>query len=140
LIKKGENMYLMHHICIQTDKYEQSKAFYMSVLGFEVMLETADFHDRDYNTWLIHGDIRIELQTNKRNEEPIAFNKKSNGLGHFCLYVKDLDQEYQRLLNIGFDNFKKKNGLDIYEVEGGKLLKILAPEGTIIELRDTMDL
>ncbi len=133
-------MYMMHHICIQTDSYEESKGFYTSVLGFEVMLETPDFHDRDFNTWLIHGDIRIELQTNKRSEEPLKFDKKSNGLSHFCLYVEDLDAEYARLLNVGFKAFKKKNGKDIYEVEGGKLLKIIAPEGTIIELRDTIEL
>lgn len=133
-------MYLMHHLCIQTNDYEASKSFYEKVLGFEVMLETPEFHNRAYNTWLIHGDIRIELQTHKRDETPALFNKSSNGIVHFCLYVKDLDAEYDRLKQIGFEGFKKKNGQDIYEVEGGKLMKIIAPEGTIIELRDTIEL
>jgi len=133
-------MYSMHHICIQTDVYEASKDFYTNILGFEVLSETPNFHERDYNTWLIQGNTRIELQTYKKSQEPIAFNKDVNGIVHFCLYVKDLDADYERLKTLGFNNFKKKNGLDIYEVEGGKLLKIIAPEGTIIEIRDTIDL
>ncbi len=59
-------MYSMHHICIQTDNYEASKEFYVNILGFEVMLETPNFHERDFNTWLIQGETRIELQTNKK--------------------------------------------------------------------------
>lgn len=133
-------MYQMHHICIQTDDYNASKNFYVDILGFQVMLETPNFHDRDYNTWLIQGDTRIELQTNRRGEELIPFNKASGGIVHFCLYVHDLDEDYKRLKKLGFDNFKKKNGNDIYEVEGGKLMKIIAPEGTIIEIRDTVEL
>jgi len=29
-----------------------------------------------------------------------------------------------------------KNGSEVYSVEGGKLFKVIAPEGTIIEVRD----
>lgn len=118
------------------------KKFYVNILGFEVMLETPNFHERDFNTWLIQGETRIELQTNKKSEELIPFNKASGGIVHFfCLYVKDLEADYERLLNTGFRAFKqKKHGKDIYEVEGGKLMKIIAPEGTIIEIRDTVEL
>jgi len=90
-------MYSMHHICIQTDVYEASKDFYTNILGFEVLSETPNFHERDYNTWLIQGNTRIELQTYKKSQEPIAFNKDVNGIVHFCLYVKDLDADYERL-------------------------------------------
>ena len=130
----------MHHICIQTDVYEASKHFYTKVLGFEVLSETPNFHERDYNTWLIQANARIELQTYKKGQEVTPFNKDSNGIVHFCLYVDNLEADYQRLIALGFKNFKKKKGLDIYEVEGGKLLKLIAPEGTIIEIRDTIDL
>lgn len=36
------------------------------------------------------------------------------------------------------DKFKTKTDEDIYEVEGCKIFKIIAPEGTIIEFRDQL--
>lgn len=129
---------IMHHICIQTDTYNESKSFYRDILGFEVVEETPNFHNRDYNTWLKIGDFMIELQTNKKDESLAEFNKSSRGIVHFCMYVENLEEEYNRIKKLGFTNFKSKNNSDIYDVNGGKLLKMIAPEGTIIELRDSM--
>jgi len=42
----------LHHVCIQTEDYQESLKFYTDVLGFELVSETANFHGRDYNTWL----------------------------------------------------------------------------------------
>lgn len=36
--------------------------------------------------------------------------------------------------------FKKKDGKIIYQVENSKLVKLIAPEGTIIEIRDKIEL
>lgn len=130
----------IHHVCIQTDQYEASLDFYSRVLAFDVIKESRDFHNRDYNTWLSQNDFMIELQTLKVGELGRKYESNQLGLVHLCFYVQDLDAEYERLKSIGFNGFKQKNGLDIYVVEGGKLLKIIAPEGTIIELRDTMTL
>ena len=44
---------------------------------------------------------------------------------------------YERIKNLGYTDFKVKNGEIIYSVEGEKLFKIKAPEGTEIEIRDT---
>lgn len=129
-----------HHICIQTDTYKASKDFYMKALGFEMVIETPEFHDRDYNTWLKLGDFMIELMTNKKRETLVKYNKKSRGLAHFCLYTDDFDGAYQKILNLGYTNFNKKNGSNIYSVLGGRLFKVVAPEGTIIEIRDNPDL
>ena len=41
------------------------------------------------------------------------------------------------LRDLGYTDFKLKNGQIVYEVEGEKLFKIKAPEGTEIEIRDT---
>lgn len=130
-------MYQMHHICIQTDKYGESLRFYTEILGFEVIEESENFHKRAYNTWLGHGDIKIELQTHKDDDDVYEFNKQANGIVHFCLLTDDLDVAYKTLLSKGFNRFRAKNGQDIYTVKGGRLMKIVAPEGTIIELRDT---
>ena len=47
------------------------------------------------------------------------------------------EKEYNRIKSLGYENFKIKNGQIVYEVEGEKLFKIKAPEGTEIEIRDT---
>ena len=51
--------------------------------------------------------------------------------------VDNVDKEYERIINLGYNNFKVKNGEVIYNVEGGKLFKVKAPEGTEIEIRDS---
>ncbi|MFS0840692.1 VOC family protein [Paenibacillus sp. 1P03SA] len=127
---------VIHHICIQTSCYEQSLAFYRDALGFEVVQETPGFHTRGYNSWLRLGEFYIELQTGKAGEELQPVNTSSRGIVHFCLWVEDLEEEVRSLKESGAE-FRLKNGREIYTVENGKLCKLTAPEGTIIELRDT---
>ena len=52
-----------------------------------------------------------------------------------CFYVEDLAKELERIKRV-YNNFKLKNGEIMYKVEGGNLFKVIAPEGTIIEIRD----
>lgn len=136
-IKRGKNMTskFVHHLCIQTNHYQESLNFYQEVLGFELVLETPNFHTRDYNTWLKLGDFHIELQTGKLGESLCSYNQNSQGIVHFCLWVEDLAREVQRIKHLGYE-FLLKNGEEIYRVENGCLCKLQAPEGTIIELRD----
>lgn len=130
----------LHHICIQTDQYEESKKFYMEILGFTLLKESAGFHNRLYNSWLELSGFKIELQTNKANEILTEFNNKSMGIVHFALLAEDVEAEYSRVKALGWNQFRSKNGQGVYSVEGGKLFKIIAPEGTIIEVRDQGDI
>ena len=126
---------VMHHVCIQTEKYEESLRFYRDILEFNVVKETKGFHGRDYNTWLKLDDFMIELQTPKKGD---TLNKWSSlNEGHMCFLVNDIEEEYNRIISLGYNNFKVKNGEIIYNVEGGKLFKVKAPEGTEVEIRDT---
>ena len=77
----------------------------------------------------------IELQTNKRDEHLNEYDHDSKGIVHFALFADDFESEYKRILITGFRDFLKKEGKAIYEVEGGQLFKMAAPEGTIIEIR-----
>ena len=43
---------MIHHICIQTENYKESLDFYTRILGFEIVKESKNFHNREYNTWL----------------------------------------------------------------------------------------
>lgn len=124
----------IHHVCIQTNQYEESLRFYQD-LGFQIIQETPNFHKRRYNTWLGLNSFYIELQTGKIGEVLDEFNPSTQGLAHLCFWVSNLDEEHERIKGLGY-MFKMKDGQEIYTVENGRLCKIVAPEGTIIELRD----
>lgn len=125
----------VHHICIQTNTYAESLNFYTEVLGFELVQESPNFHDRKFNTWLKLGAFFIELQTGKSHEDLDACNSNAQGIVHFCLWTDNLSQEVERLKDMNA-NFIRKNNDIIYKVENGQLCKLRAPEGTIIEFRD----
>lgn len=128
---------VMHHVCIQTSNYEESLKFYRDIMEFEVISETKGFHGRDFNTWLRLGDFMIELQTAKSRDVLNKWSPLNEGIVHMCFLVDSVDKEYERIIKLGYNNFKVKNGEVIYNVEGGKLFKVKAPEGTEIEIRDS---
>ncbi len=155
-----------HHACIETADYAATVDFYVRLLGFSVEKETPGFHGRAYNSWLRSGDIRLEIQTPKGVAEALARPAEAGaagaaaparaaevagaarpsaadagapaavGLRHLCFAVDDLDASLRRLETGGWTQFAEKGGKRIYEVEGGRLLKVIAPEGTVIELRE----
>lgn len=127
----------IHHVCIQTNHYEDSLSFYTKILNFKLVKESAGFHGRDYNTWLEQDGFMIELQTNKQSETLSEASQHSKGLTHLCFLVDDVKEEVERILALNYTNFKFKDGKALYEVEGSYLSKVIAPEGTIIEFRDT---
>lgn len=126
----------LHHICIQTDCYRESLEFYSQILGFRIVQESPDFHSRDYNSWLESDGLMVELQTGKRGQELTSSGSGSKGIVHLAYWVDDIQKEYMRIRDLGYGRFKAKDGADIYSVEGGRLFKLLAPEGTVIEFRD----
>lgn len=125
-----------HHICIQTNCYDDSLAFYKDILGFKVAKETPNFHNRHFNTWLKAPDFWIELQTEKKGERLLTLQSNTMGLVHFALAVDSVEAAYEYLQTKGYTHFKKKEGKEVYEVEGGKLFKVIAPEGTVIEVKE----
>lgn len=126
----------IHHVCIQTDCYEESLQFYTTVLGFEILRETPDFHSRSYNTWLQNGRFCIELQTAKAGDGLIPWNSRNAGPVHLCFRVPDVLRSFEEMMNLGA-SFKLKDGHPLYRVENELLFKVKAPEGTEIEIRDT---
>lgn len=127
----------VHHVCIQTENYEESLDFYTRILGFKIVSETPDFHGRDYNTWLKLGNFMIELQTPKKGDNFNKWSSLNSGPVHMAFMVDNVEEEYERIKSLGYNNFKLKNGKVVYKVFGESLFKIKAPEGTEIEMRDT---
>ena len=126
----------IHHLCIETDRYSESINFYCSLLGFSIAEETKNFHGREYNTWLKNKNIIIELQTPKPGDSGGLSSGKNRGIVHACFIVDNLSEAVEFLLSKGFTSFRKKGDEIIYTVKGGSLAKIIAPEGTVIELRE----
>lgn len=125
----------LHHVCIQTECYSESLDFYTRRLGFSLLKESAGFHGRAYNSWLALNGFMIELQTPKAGEAFTPWSSRQAGPVHLAFLVDDVEAEYLRLQKLGQRDFKRKDGQAVYEVCGGKLLKIKAPEGTEIEFR-----
>lgn len=128
---------MIHHVCIQTEKYKESLDFYTKILGFEIISETPNFHGRDFNTWIKLGSFMIELQTPKKGDIFNDWSSLNSGPVHLAFMVDNVEEEYERIKSLGYKNFKLKNGEVVYKVLGQNLLKIKAPEGTEIEMRDT---
>ncbi len=128
---------MLHHICIQTDRYVESLEFYTKIIGFEIVKESAGFHGRAFNTWLKLGSLMLELQTPKQGEAFTPWSSLQAGPVHLAFTVDDVEAEYERIKRLGHRSFKLKNGSAVYDVCGAKLLKVKAPEGTEIELRDS---
>ena len=128
---------MIHHICIQTENYNESLDFYTRILEFKIVKESKNFHNREYNTWLKLDNFMIELQTPKNGDEFSKWSSLNSGPVHVGFLVDNVENEYERIIKLGYDNFKTKNGEIIYKVEGESLFKIKAPEGTEIEIRDT---
>ena len=127
---------MIHHVCIQTEDYRESLEFYTKILGFEIVQETKNFHNRYFNTWLKLDTFMIELQTGKKEEKLNNWNESNEGIVHLCFLVENVQEEFNRIKELGYTKFKIKNGDPIYKVENGYLFKIKAPEGTEIEIRD----
>lgn len=127
----------IHHVCIQSNCYEASLKFYCDILGFKVVKETPHFHGRYFNTWLESEGFMIELQTPKVGEDFSPYNKNANGIVHMCFKVQDLSGALNEILEKGHQDFKLKNNEILYSVEAGSLFKVIAPEGTEIEFRNT---
>ncbi|GFP75548.1 VOC family protein [Clostridium fungisolvens] len=128
---------MIHHICIQTEKYQESLDFYTRILGFHIVNETSNFHGRAFNTWMKLGSFMIELQTPKEGEEFNKWSSLNAGPVHMAFIVDNVEEEYERIKSLGYNDFKLKNGKVVYKVLGENLFKIKAPEGTEIEMRDT---
>lgn len=64
------------------------------------------------------------------------WNKLSEGIVHMCFLVDNVQEEFNRIKSLGYNNFRVKNNEVIYKVEDSFLFKLKAPEGTEIEFRD----
>lgn len=125
-----------HHLCIHTASYEASLKFYTQLLGFELVKDDLYAPKRLHRAWLKRGSIQIELLSEKCNKKYGAYSNALEGISHLSFEVADIDTAFSQALEFGA-HFKPKHGKDIYRIKGGQQFKLIAPEGTEIEFRNT---
>lgn len=81
---------MIHHVAIIASNYEQSRHFYVDLLGFEVIRENYRKERDSYKLDLKIGESEIELfsfpNSPKRPSYPEAC-----GLRHLCFKVEDIE-------------------------------------------------
>ncbi|WBW96105.1 VOC family protein [Oceanirhabdus sp. W0125-5] len=127
----------LHHFCIQTSCYDDTIDFYTKVLGFELVKEDIYVPKRIKRGWLKYNELLFEILPPKCSSPYGEYEKLNQGIPHFSFIVENAHEELEEFKNRGFTNFKKKHGKIIYRIKGGYQFKLVAPEGTEIEIRDS---
>ena len=87
---------MIHHVAIIASNYEQSRHFYVDLLGFEVIRESYRKERDSYKLDLKIGESEIELfsfpNSPKRPSYPEAC-----GLRHLCFKVEDIEAAVKAL-------------------------------------------
>lgn len=130
------NIESFHHFGIHTASYDASLKFYCDLLGFELIKDDLYAPKRLHRAWLKRGPIMIELLSPKCNKPYQAIVNKNEGVSHLSFIVEDIDVAYEEAKAFGA-TIRSRHGKDIYRIKGGKQLKLIAPEGTEIEIRNS---
>ena len=118
----------LNHINIRTDLMEETKDFYVDIVGLTVGFRP-EFGDHGY--WLYAGDTAIVHLSPSESESAARTNPDGmgNGLDHIGLFAAGVDDMKATLAKRGF---KYHTNL----VSGGKILQVFIsdPNGVIVEL------
>ncbi|MDB5248706.1 MAG: hypothetical protein JWQ40_3100 [Segetibacter sp.] len=120
----------VHHIAILTDRYEESKQFYTTILGFEIINETYRAERDSYKLDLaINGTYCIELFSFPEYKERNSF-PESKGLRHLAFAVDDVKKwiEFLRIKNVDVQDVR------VDEITGRKFTFFYDPNGQPLEL------
>lgn len=144
----------IHHVAISTPDLDRLGAFYIDVMGFEVVMATS-WRDREIVDRMIgltgSAARQLMLQTGNAYLELFEYeapvprlaapdrNPADHGYTHFCLDVVDIDAEYERLSRSGMSFHAPPPTVD--ELGSGRLRAIYArdPDGNIVELQEVLD-
>ena len=142
----------IHHVAISTPNLERIVAFYRDIIGAEVVYEGGwetgsevidgivglkDSHAKQ--AMLKMGNAYLEFfEYVNPPGEPIdpQYGVNNHGYTHFCLDVKDIDQEYERLCQNGMTfNCPPPN------FEGSPIRATYGrdPDGNVVEIQQIMD-
>ncbi|BBD60213.1 glyoxalase/bleomycin resistance protein/dioxygenase [Nostoc sp. HK-01] len=120
----------IHHIAIICSNYEQSKKFYVNVLGFAIIKETFRAERNSYKLDLrINDHTQIELFSFPNTPKRLS-NPEACGLRHLAFCVENIEETvvYLKLHNIEIENIR------IDEITGKKFTFFQDPDNLPLEI------
>ena len=88
----------IHHVAIICSDYEQSKKFYVEVLGFEIIQETYREARNSYKLDLKVGSSAMQIELFSFPDPPKRVNRpEACGLRHLAFVVEDLERSVAQL-------------------------------------------
>ncbi|BAY15678.1 glyoxalase/bleomycin resistance protein/dioxygenase [Anabaenopsis circularis NIES-21] len=120
----------IHHIAIICSNYEQSKKFYVNVLGFAIIKETFRAERNSYKLDLrINEQTQIELFSFPNTPKRLS-NPEACGLRHLAFCVENIEETvaYLKLHNIEIENIRTD------EITGKKFTFFQDPDNLPLEI------
>ena len=122
-----------HHVAIICSNYEQSKHFYVNILGFSIIQETFRAERNSYKLDLQVGDRdRIELFSFP-DPPPRPSKPEAQGLRHLAFAVADLEQAAEFLQAQGV----AVEAIRLDELTGKRFTFFQDPDGLPLELYES---
>jgi lactoylglutathione lyase len=140
------------HIGIQVGDVERSANFYRQHLGFELVNRWSMAEPYVQRVVGYYPDVTLEIAlltipgsdvfleileyrgVDKTAIDPATANP---GTGHFCLFVDDLDELYDRLKAAGVEFVSELQTPSLGPNKGGRLVYMKDPDGIRVELVQT---
>ncbi|MGH1394637.1 MAG: SMU1112c/YaeR family gloxylase I-like metalloprotein [Trichormus sp.] len=120
----------IHHIAIICSNYEQSKAFYVDILGFTIIQETFRAVRNSYKLDLrINENTQIELFSFANPPKRVS-NPEACGLRHLAFAVENIDETvvYLKSHNLEVEDIR------IDEITGRKFTFFKDPDNLPLEI------
>jgi catechol 2,3-dioxygenase-like lactoylglutathione lyase family enzyme len=124
----------IHHIAIQTSDLDRALAFYVDLLGAELLVRRP-FKAREM-AWLRIGSLQIELFSVRRGQQLLSWNDDYSGPVHLALVVDDVDAFLAAATALGATLHPSHPEPFVPPVPGaGKIAYLLGPDGEEVEIR-----
>ena len=120
-----------HHIAIICSDWEQTRAFYIEKLGFELIREVYRPAQDDYLRMIRQGDTTIEVFIKPDSPERVT-GPEAKGLRHLAFRVADIGPAVAWLNSLGIETEPVRE--DPYN--GGRFTFFKDPDGLPLELHE----
>jgi glyoxylase I family protein len=123
----------IHHVAIICSNYEQSKKFYVEILGLSIIKETFRAERNSYKLDLAAGGSdQIELFSFSNPPQRVS-NPEACGLRHLAFAVNDLDATVSHLKSKGV----QIEDIRIDEITGKRFTFFKDPDKLPLEIYET---
>jgi glyoxylase I family protein len=123
----------IHHVAIICSNYEQSKKFYVEILGLSIIKETFRAERNSYKLDLaVGGDDQIELFSFPNPPQRVS-SPEACGLRHLAFAVNDLDATVSHLKSKGV----QIEDIRIDEITGKRFTFFKDPDNLPLEIYET---